>query len=468
VPNALPDDPSDWTVDVLAAAYRSGDASPTEVARATFDRVRAVDPDVNAFVWVDEDGALEQARASENRWRSGEQRGALDGVPVTIKDLLPYLGHPTLKGSRHSDASVLPTEEAPTVLRLREAGAVFLGATTTPEFGWKGGGDSPLTGITRNPWDLTRTTGGSSAGAGAAAASGMGVLHLGTDGGGSVRMPSAFCGVVGFKPTHSIVPIHPAAVSGMLSHVGPMTRTVRDAAHLMSAIARPDSRDVYPSLGDDRSWLDGIDDGIAGLRIAFAPRFARAQVDPRIAIAVDAAVGVLVGLGAHVEVVDPPGPDVRDAFLTLWDAALGRMLRGMSDEQLAMSDPGLVATTRRRAETTADDYLDADAVRGALTARFSELLTTYDLLVSPQLPVLAFPVGQDVADPATQEHWVDWTPFTYPINMTRHPAASVPIGLSDTGLPMAMQIVGRHFDDRRVLLAARAYEQVRPVVMRRY
>jgi aspartyl-tRNA(Asn)/glutamyl-tRNA(Gln) amidotransferase subunit A len=363
---------------------------------------------------------------------------------------------------------VLPTEEAPTVLRLREVGVVFLGATTTPEFGWKGGGDSPLTGITRNPWDLARTTGGSSAGAGAAAASGMGVLHVGTDGGGSVRMPSAFCGVVGLKPTHAIVPIHPAAVSGMLSHVGPMARTVRDTAHLMSAIARPDGRDVHPSLRDDRSWLHGIDDGVAGLRIAYAPRFARADVDPRIAAAVDAAVEVLAGLGARVDAIEAPLPDVRDAFLTLWDAALGRMLRAMSDEQLAMSDPGLVATTRRRAQITADDYLDADAVRGALTAQLSELLTTYDLLVSPQLPVLAFPVGQDVADPATQEHWVDWTPFTYPINMTRHPAVSVPIGLSDTGLPMAMQIVGRHFDDRLVLRAARAYEQVHPVVLRRY
>jgi aspartyl-tRNA(Asn)/glutamyl-tRNA(Gln) amidotransferase subunit A len=473
VSSALPDDPSDWTVDVLAAAYRSGDASPTDVVRTTFERLRAVDPDVNAFVWVDEAGALEQARASETRWRAGEQRGDLDGVPVTIKDLLPYVGHPTLKGSRHSDPSALPTEEAPTVLRLREAGAVVIGATTTPEFGWKGGGDSPLTGITRNPWDLTRTTGGSSAGAGAAAAAGMGVLHVGTDGGGSVRMPSAFCGVVGLKPTHTIVPIHPAAVSGMLSHVGPMARTVRDAAHLMSAIARPDARDVHPSQRDDRSWLDGIEDGVAGLRIAYAPRFARADVDPRIAAAVDDAVEVLRGLGAHVDVIEPPLPDVRDAFLTLWDAALGRMLRGMSDERLAMSDPGLVATTHRRAALSADDVLDADAVRGAVTAQLSALLTTYDLLVSPQLPALAFPVGQDVADPATQEHWVDWTPFTYPINMTRHPAASVPVGLSgsgpvDGGLPMAMQIVGRHFDDRLVLRAARAYEQVHPVALRRY
>jgi aspartyl-tRNA(Asn)/glutamyl-tRNA(Gln) amidotransferase subunit A len=259
----------------------------------------------------------------------------------------------------------------------------------------------------------------------------------------------------------------------MLSHVGPMARTVRDAAHLMSAIARPDARDVHPSLRDDRSWLEGIDDGVAGVRIAYAPLFARADVDPRIAAAVDDAVDVLAGLGAHVDVIEPPLPDVRDAFLTLWDAALGRALRGMSDEQLAISDPGLVATMRRRAGISADGFLDADAARGALTTQISALLTTYDLLVSPQVPVLAFPVGQDVADRATQEHWVDWTPFTYPINMSRHPAATVPVGLSDAGpadggLPMAMQIVGRHFDDRLVLRAARAYERVRPVVVPRY
>ena len=464
----LSNDPSGWTVDALAAAYADGSASPVEVTRTTLDRIRAVDPVVNAFVWVDEAAALVQARASEVRWRAGEQVGALDGVPTTIKDLLPVLGHPTLKGSRHCDPSQLPIEDAPTVLRLREAGAVVVGATTTPEFGWKGGGDSPLTGITRNPWDTTRTTGGSSAGAGAAAATGMGVLHVGTDGGGSVRMPAAFCGVVGLKPTHAIVPIHPAAVSGLLSHVGPMARTVRDAAHVMSAIARPDSRDVYPSLRDDRPWLDGIEDGVAGLRIAYAPRFARADVDLRIAAAVDDAVAVLAALGAEVDVVDPPGPDVRDAFLTLWDAALGRALHGLTAEQLAVSDPGLVATMRRRETISADAFLDADAVRGALTARFSALLSTYDVLVSPQLPVLAFPVGQDVADPGTQAHWIDWTPFTYPLNMTRHPAATVPVGLSDTGLPMAMQIVGRHFDDRLVLRAARAYEQVHPVVLPRY
>jgi aspartyl-tRNA(Asn)/glutamyl-tRNA(Gln) amidotransferase subunit A len=244
-----------------------------------------------------------------------------------------------------------------------------------------------------------------------------------------------------------------------------MARTVRDTAHLMSAIARPDHRDVYPSLRDDRSWLDGIDDGVEGLRIAYTPVWPGAQVDPQIAAAVASAVEVLAGLGAIVEEAAAPGSDVRDAFLALWDGALGRALRGKSDHQLALSDPGLVATTRRREAMSADTFLDADAVRGELTRRFSTLLSSYDVIVSPTVPVLAFPVGQDVADPATEEHWIDWTPFTYPVNMTRHPAAAVPVGVSREGLPMSMQVVGRHFDDRLVLRVARAYEVQHPAVM---
>ncbi|MBI1376295.1 MAG: amidase [Frankiales bacterium] len=457
----MADDPRTWSVDALTLAFRSGVVSPVEATRAALDRIARVDPVVNAFVWVDGDDALEQARASEERWRAGTPRSPIDGVPTTVKDLLPWRGRPTRKGSVHTSTEPA-TEEAPTVERLREAGAVVLGATTTPEFGWKGGGDSPLTGITRNPWDTSRTTGGSSAGAAAAAATGMGVLHVGTDGGGSVRMPSAFCGVFGLKPTHSVVPIHPAAVSGLLSHVGPITRHVRDAAHLMAAIARPDHRDVYPSQLDGRSWIEGLDDGVRGLRVAFTPTWPRAQVDPQVADAVRRTVDVLAGLGAEVDEVEAPGADVRDAFLALWDGALGRALRGLPPEALERSDPGLVATTRRRESLSADAFLDADAVRAESTLRFSTLLTRYDVLVSPTVPVQAFPVGQDVADPSTQEHWIDWTPFTYPVNMTRHPAAAVPVGLSTEGLPLSMQVVGRHFDDRLVLRVAQAVQTAQP------
>ena len=450
------------SVDDLSAAYASGALSPVEVTQATLEVIASRDPELGAFLLVDEERALGAARESEARWRAGTARGPLDGVPTAVKDLVLMTGWPTRKGSRQTDPDELATEDAPVAQRLLEAGAVVVGKTTLPEYGWKGLADSPLTGETRNPWDPTRTPGGSSGGAAVAAAAGMSVLNVGTDGGGSIRMPAAFCGTFGLKPTHALVPLYPPGVSGLLSHLGPITRTVRDTAHMMSVIATPDSRDIYPTLRDERSWLDDIDDGIQGLRVAYSPRYGSADVDPQIAAAVAATVRLLVELGAQVEEVDPGHPDCRDAFITLWDAALARSLAGLSPERLAMSDPGLVATMERGLASSAQDYLDADAVRAAATLAFNRVLNDHDVLVSPTVPLLAFPLGSDVADPATQSHWVDWTPFTYPLNMTRHPAAAVPIGLSREGLPMSMQIVARHFDDRLVLRVARAVEMAQP------
>ncbi len=448
-------------VEGLAAAYAGGDLSPVDVAREALDRIRELDGELGAFVLVDEEGALEQARASEGRWRSGSAYGPLDGVPASIKDLSLVTGWPTRKGSlTTSDAPA--TEDSPVVARLREAGSVLLGKTTTPEQGWKGLCDSPLTGDTRNPWDTSRTPGGSSGGASVAAITGMALLNVGSDGGGSIRMPSAFCGTFGLKPTHALVPLYPPGGSGLLSHVGPITRTVRDCARMMAAIARPDSREIYPTQPDPRSWTDGLEDGVAGLRVAYSPTYGGASVDPQIADAVRRTVGLLEAHGAIVEEEDPGHPDCRDAFLVLWDAALGRILDGLDDEQRSLCDPGLVATWERGRELSAFDFLEADAVRAAATLAFNDVLTRFDVIVSPAVPLLAFPLGSDVADPSTQTHWVDWTPFTYPINMTRHPAAAVPIGLSAEGLPMALQIVGAHFDERTVLRTARAIEQAQP------
>ncbi|HET7899563.1 MAG TPA: amidase family protein, partial [Candidatus Nanopelagicales bacterium] len=378
-----------------------------------------------------------------------------------IKDLSLVAGWPTRKGSLATD-DAKATEDSPVVARLLEAGSVLLGKTTTPEQGWKGLCDSPLSGDTRNPWDVARTPGGSSGGASVAAITGMAVLNVGSDGGGSIRMPSAFCGTFGLKATHARVPLYPPGGSGLLSHVGPITPSVRDCAHMMAAIARPDPREIYPTQRDPRSWLDDLEDGVAGMRIAYSPTYGGASVDPQIADAVRRTVGLLEAHGAVVEEADPGHPDCRDAFLVLWDAALGRIVDGLSDEQRGQCDPGLLATWERGRELTAFDFLEADAVRARATLAFNDLLTRYDLLVSPTVPLLAFPLGSDVADPVTQRHWVDWTPFTYPVNMTRHPAAAVPVGLSREGLPMSMQIVGRHFDERRVLRAARAIEKAQP------
>src|SRR5271163_1943988 len=227
----------------LLDLYRKKALSPVAVTRLLLDRLDALQPKINAFCIVDHDGALAAARASEQRWLSGKAVGRLDGIPVTIKDLILMRGFPTLRGSRLVDPGQDWSEEAPATARLREVGAVILGKTTTPEFGWKALGDSPLTGVTRNPWDLSRTSGGSSAGAAVAAAAGIAPLHLGSDGAGSIRTPSAFCGIFGLKPSFGRVPAYPPSALGLLAHLGPMARTVSDAGLLLCVISRPDHRD---------------------------------------------------------------------------------------------------------------------------------------------------------------------------------------------------------------------------------
>jgi aspartyl-tRNA(Asn)/glutamyl-tRNA(Gln) amidotransferase subunit A len=449
------------SVSELLAGFARKRFSPVEVAQACFVRISRLDPAYNAFCLVDEESALAAARASEARWARGEPTGSLDGVPATVKDLLLTAGWPTLRGSKLVSRDQAWSEDAPAVARLRERNAVLLGKTTTPEFGWKGIGDSPLTGITRNPWNPAKTAGGSSAGAAVAAALGMGALHIGTDGGGSIRMPAGFCGIFGLKPTYGRVAAYPASPAGLLAHIGPMARGVEDAARMMEAIARPDDRDVFSLPPDDGSWLHGIDKGVAGLKIGFSPRLGGASVDPEIAAAVEATARLFAELGAVVELAEPEMGDVRDVFYRLWTAGLARPLQAYPRERWGDCDPGLVATTEAGMRLSAQDYLAADAARVRATEAMARFHRRYDLLLTPQLPITAFAAGQDVATP-DQSYWIDWTPFTYPFNMTRQPAASVPAGLHSHGLPLAFQLVGRHYEDRLVLRAARAIERVQP------
>ncbi len=445
----------------LLAGYARRRFSPVEAVQACLARISRFDSIYNAFCLVDEEAALASARLSEARWVRGEPAGTLDGVPATIKDLLLTKGWPTLRGSKLVPRDQQWNEDAPAVARLREANAVLLAKTTTPEFGWKGIGDSPLTGITRNPWDRTRTAGGSSAGAAVAAALGMGALHVGTDGGGSIRMPAGFCGIFGLKPTFGRVAAYPASPAGLLAHIGPMTRGVEDAARMMEAIAQPDDRDVFALPRDAGSWIHDLEKGVKGLRIGYSPRLGTATVDPEIAAAIDATAGALADLGASVEPAEPDMGDVRDTFYRLWTAGLARPLQGYPRERWTECDPGLVATTQAGMELSAQEYLAADAARVRATEAMARFHRRFDLLLTPQLPITAFAAGQDVATP-DQAYWIDWTPFTYPFNMTRQPAASIPAGLHSNGLPMAAQLVGRHYEDRLVLRAARAIERVRP------
>jgi aspartyl-tRNA(Asn)/glutamyl-tRNA(Gln) amidotransferase subunit A len=446
----------------LVELYRSKALSPVEATQALLARLDALQPALNAFCAIDRDGALAAARASEQRWLKGQPLSPLDGVPATIKDLLLMRGFPTLRGSRLVDPEQDWSEDGPAVARLREAGAVILGKTTTPEFGWKAIGDSPLTGITRNPWNRERTTGGSSAGAAAACAAGIAPLHVGSDGAGSIRIPSAFTGIFGIKASFGRVPAYPSSPMGLLSNVGPMTRSVRDAAAMLNVLARPDDRDPYALPPDGRDYLDGIDEGVRGLHIAYSPDLGYAKVDPEIAAACGKAAMQFAEMGATVDGVGAIFPSPREALLTLWAAGAAIVLAGFPKQRHSLCDPGLVAVAGEGEQLRGIDYVAADMIRTTLGQRMAAFHQRYDLLLTPMMPVAALPVGQDLNDPATERSWVDWSPFSYPFNMTRQPAATVPCGLTKGGLPIGLQIVGPLYAEDRVLRAARAFETTQP------
>jgi aspartyl-tRNA(Asn)/glutamyl-tRNA(Gln) amidotransferase subunit A len=448
---------ADLTATELLAAYRTGELSPIEATEAALERIRRHDPQVNAFCLVDADAALAAAKESEDRFRRGEPAGALDGVPISIKDILLTRGWPTLRGSRTVDPTGPWDVDGPHVARVREQGAVLLGKTTTPELGWKGVTDNPLTGVTRNPWDPTRTAGGSSGGSAAAVLLGMGPLSLGTDGGGSVRIPAAFTGTTTIKPTYGRVPHYPPSPFGTLAHVGPMTRTAADAALLLDVVSGADPRDPW-ALAPSDSAVAALDAGVAGLRIAVSPTLGYVDVHPEVAAAFAAAVRVFADLGAHVEEADPGFGDPIEAFETLWFSGAAKSIEHLGPEQRALMDPGLVAISEQGARASALDYLTAMAVRNDLGTRMGEFHRRYDLLLTPTLPIPAFAAGVEVPAGWPHERWTTWTPFTYPFNMTQQPAASVPCGVAE-GLPVGLQIVGSRHADNAVLTAAHAFQQ---------
>jgi aspartyl-tRNA(Asn)/glutamyl-tRNA(Gln) amidotransferase subunit A len=448
-----------YTAVELLRGYRTGRFSPVEATQAVLDRIAAVDGKTNAFCVVDAERALEAARASAARWQRKAPLGRLDGVPVVVKDLLLTKGWPTLRGSKTTDANQIWDDDAPGVARVREHGAVLIGKTTTPEYGWKGVTDSPLTGITRNPWDLSKTPGGSSGGSSAAVAAGMAPLAFGTDGGGSIRIPAGFTGIFGHKPSFGRVPAWPLSPFGTVAHVGPMTRTVEDAALMLTVIAEPDARDWHSLPFEGRDYTVGLGGGVRGLRIAYSPRLGYAKVHPEIAALVERAVRSFEAQGAIVEDVDPGFADPMPIFQTLWWAGAGFALGGLSDERKALLDPQLASVVAEGVRMPIGEFLEANAKRGALGTHMRLFMERYDLLVTPTLPIPAFDAGQLAPADDAHGNWTDWTPFSFPFNLTQQPAASVPCGFTAAGLPAGLHIVGRMFDDATVLRAAHAYEQ---------
>ena len=445
--------------------FRRRTLSPVEATRAALERIAIFDPRFNAFRLVDGEGAMAAARESEARWQRGAPIGPLDGVPTTIKDQWMVLGWTTPKGSRTEAGAGPATEDSPCVARLREAGAVFLGKTTLCEFGWKGIGDSPLTGVSRNPWNAAMTSGGSSAGAAIAAALGLGALHIGSDGAGSVRIPAAFCGVVGLKATFGRVPTYPTGRMQGISHVGPLVRSVEDAALALNVISGPDWRDAFALPHDPRDWRIGIDDGIRGLRIAYSRTLGYADVDADVLACTDRAVDLLADLGAVVEDCDPGFADPRAPFELVWQANLAGVLASIAPEKRPLMDPGYVAAAQAVGPISGEAILQAGIARANLTRHMNDFHRRFDLLVTPTLPLAAFDVGRDVPDGRGMTSWFDWNPFTFPFNATQQPAASIPCGLTPAGLPVGLQIVGPRYREDLVLRASRALESAQPVAL---
>ena len=442
----------------LAASIRRKELSPVEVVDGILSRIEQLDPTLNAFSQVLADDARAAAQAAEAAVQRGDDLGALHGVPVGVKDQMNVTGAKVTFGT-HLLADYVATEDAPVVAGLRRAGAIVVGMTTMPEFGWNGISWSPLYGMTRNPWNLERSASGSSSGSGAAVAAGLIPLAVGSDGAGSIRMPSSFCGVVGLKPTYGRVAMYPVSVSEMVTHYGPMTRTVRDNAAMLQAMAGPDKRDPHCLPASNEDYLASCEGGVKGLRIGFSPDLGYAKVAPEVAAMVAASVKRFEELGATVVEANPGFDDpIWAADQYLWAGASNRAYPHLEEMRDKM-DPGFVQAVEMMAGRTLFDAAQARVERLALAATMGRFFGEYDLLVTPTMANTAFGITRTEPEYGPT---LAWSPFTYPFNLTGEPAISVPAGLSSEGLPVGLQIVGSRFSEGLVLRAAAAFEAAQP------
>lgn len=447
----------------LAAAYRTGTLSPVAVTEILLARIDRLNLTLNAFLFVDHDGALAAARAAAERLRRGEARGPLDGVPVTIKDLLDVQGLPTTSGSLVYQGAIAPSDSIVTE-RLKAAGCVILGKTNTPEFGLLPTTENELGPPCRNPWDPARTPGGSSGGAAAAAAAGLGPLHVGTDGGGSIRIPAAFCGVFGLKATYGRVARSGMSGMPLFSHTGPITRTVADAALMLDAIAGPDPRDPTSLPERPPRFREALDAPLPRLRIAFWPRPWDTPCDPEVAELVAAVARRFVELGCTVVEARPETEDPRPTWLTIMlgdEYTVGEDLLARHGDRLA---PYTRATLEAGAKLTVPQYSRALRALERFRAAVHRFFEDYDLLITPVTAVAAFPIGQRPDTIAGQK--VDPLggafPYTAPFNLTGQPAASLPCGFTRAGLPVGVQLVVRWGDELTLLRACAAFEAAQP------
>ncbi len=446
------------TVGALLAAYRRRDLSPIEVVNAHLDSLNRVNPELNAFVSVFDEEARAAAAASESRWDRGEILGPLDGVPVTVKDIVDMAGHPTSEGSAVGGDEPAPADSPP-VARLREAGVIFLGKTTTSEFGWKGMTDTPRFGVTRNPWNRDHTPGGSSGGAGASLAAGVGVVAHGSDGGGSIRIPASYCGLIGHKPSFGRVPQAPVGspFSTLVSN-GVLARSVEDSALLLNVLSRPDRRDWYALPHDRRDWTVGLSDGFHGLTVAYSDSLGGASTDPDVARVCRAVVEEMQSSGVAVAEAGSVFDPLRPRLENYWKAGFGARLAAIPSDRWSELDPGFAELAREGLGLSAADVQAGHAARIELAETMERFHEDIDVLLTPTMPSVA-PPTTTVYHSAEFDRWADAVPFTVPFNYTGQPAMSIPVGFVDRAggsLPVGLQVVARRHDDATVLRTGRA------------
>ncbi len=440
----------------LTAAYARRVLSPVEVTRATLQRAEDINPRFNAFRETYHNDALAAAKASEARWRSGSPASPIDGVPTTIKDIVWIEGKTITYGSVASPP-VLAKQDAPTVARLKRAGATLIGLTTTPELGWKAVTDSPLTGVTSNPWNEALTPGGSSGGAAVAASTGAGVLHLGTDGGGSIRVPASFTGIVGHKPSFGKVAAYPPSAFGNVAHIGPMARSVLDAKAMLDAMSGRDVSDWYqPPVELPARPLRPFN--LKGAKIGYWSHPPCGALDAEVRRAVDEAAARLEHAGVIVEPITLPPIDLLWVFNVLWLSGAARRLQAIPAERHEMIDPGLRTAAALAGLWSSTDYVNALALRAEFGLWMERQLGGLDAIISPATAIPAFEKGNDVPPGSGQSLWTEWAGFNFPINLTQQPASVIPCGFTGTGRPIGLQIIGLRGADDTVLDAALAIE----------
>lgn len=437
----------------LVLMFKHRRASPVDVALAVLNNIERYNPLLNAYCFLDPARTLHEARESEGRWMRREELSAFDGIPFGVKDMIAVQGVPTGFGSKAAWTGEKSEFDAPSVARLREAGCVFVGKTTTSEFGWKGTTDNPLTGRTVNPWNHSLTSGGSSGGAACAVVSAMGIFQLGTDGGGSARIPASFCGCVGMKPTFGRVPAWPAGPMMSLSNIGPMAQSIEDLELLFGIISQPDARDwnAVPRPQSARAFPDSLNGLKCGVHLD--SRVCNAEVYK----AVRDAVSVLEEYGVKVIEIDIPLDGARALIDTHWQAGTAWLISRVPADRLEMIDPGLREMARRGQALTLPQYYEAMVGRQKFGERMTAYMVDLDFAVSPTVPILPFEAGRDTPAGAESAGWLEWNPYTYPFNLTRHPALSIPVGTRG-GLPVGMQLVGKLYEDERLLRIAALVE----------